>query len=49
MAAVAAAEIGYVVARTWPEGDRTLERRLHKRNNNPQLCPICTPASGASA
>ena len=42
MAAVAKAGIGYIVARTWPEGDRTLERQLHNRNNNPALCPICT-------
>ena len=41
MAAVSRAGIGVTVARTWPEGDRTLERQLHNRNNNPKLCPVC--------
>jgi predicted GIY-YIG superfamily endonuclease len=41
MAAVAAAGIGFVLARTWP-GGRTEERRLKRRKNAPrQLCPIC--------
>lgn len=29
-----------VLARTW-EGGRQLERRLKRRHNAPQLCPIC--------
>jgi hypothetical protein len=33
--------IGFVVARLWPDGDRTLERRLKNRHNAPRLCPIC--------
>lgn len=30
-----------VIARTWPEGNRTFERRLKNRKNSPKLCPIC--------
>jgi predicted GIY-YIG superfamily endonuclease len=33
--------IGFVVARVWPEGDRTLERKLKNRKNGPKLCPSC--------
>lgn len=43
MAAVAKAGIPVAVARKWPDGDRTLERKLHNRNNNARLCPICNP------
>jgi hypothetical protein len=42
LAAVAAAGIGFTVARTWP-GGRELERRLKRRHNSPRLCPICSP------
>ena len=42
MAAVSAAGIGFTVARTWPKGDRTEERRLKNRRNGPKLCPICS-------
>jgi len=38
------AGIGFEVARTWP-GDRTLERRLKKRKDDPNLCPVCTPSA----
>lgn len=34
--------IPYGVVRTWPEGDRTLERRLKNQKNAPHLCPICS-------
>ena len=30
----------FTLARTWP-GDRTLERRLHRRKASPRLCPLC--------
>ena len=30
-----------VVARTWPDGDRTFERQLKRRRNLPKLCPVC--------
>jgi len=40
MHAVCKAGITFRVARTW-EGDRHLERRLHRRKNSAQLCPIC--------
>jgi hypothetical protein len=37
---VQAQGIGFVVAASWP-GGRDLERRLKRRHNAPQLCPIC--------
>lgn len=40
MAAVASAGISVVLARTW-KGTRSDERKLHRQNNNPRLCPIC--------
>jgi len=30
-----------VLARTWEDGDRKLERRLKRRKEAPKLCPIC--------
>lgn len=33
--------IGFVVARVWV-GDKTLERKLHKRGGS-RLCPVCNP------
>jgi len=30
-----------ILARVWPEGDRTLERRIKRRHEAPRLCPIC--------
>jgi hypothetical protein len=45
MAAVAAAGINFVVARTWP-GDRALERRLKRRHDSPGLCPMCSGRAG---
>lgn len=33
--------IGFVVARIWADGDRTLERQLKKRKAGPRLCPRC--------
>lgn len=42
MAAVQRAGIGWSVARTWPDGDRALERRLKRMKAAPRLlCPIC--------
>ena len=41
MAAVSAAGIGFVVARTWADGDRTHERTLKNRKNARKLCPVC--------
>jgi predicted GIY-YIG superfamily endonuclease len=48
MEVIAAAGIGFTVARTW-EGDRHFERRLKRRHNSPaRLCPICrTELEGA--
>ena len=40
MAAVAAAGIQFTVARTW-RGDRTFERRIHRRHASPRICPLC--------
>ena len=47
MAAISEAGIKYTVVREWADGDRTLERKLHNRNNNPRLCPICKEAAKA--
>jgi hypothetical protein len=42
MAAVAGAGIDVTVARVWTGADRTAERQLHNRRENPALCPICS-------
>jgi hypothetical protein len=42
MKAITKAGIGFEVARTWNDGDRTFERKLKKRKNGPKLCPICS-------
>ncbi|MEN6316707.1 MAG: GIY-YIG nuclease family protein [Clostridiaceae bacterium] len=39
------AGINFKVVRTWPEGDRSFERRLHNRKKSSQLCPICRKAA----
>ncbi len=39
--AVRNAGIDFEVVRTWPDGDRTFERKLHNRKNSHQLCPVC--------
>lgn len=31
-----------ILARVWPDGDRTLERRIKNRKAAPRLCPICS-------
>lgn len=31
------------LARTWPEGDRTLERRLKRHHQIARHCPLCPP------
>ncbi len=42
MAAVAQAGISWQVARTWPDGDRALERQLKRLKAAPRLlCPLC--------
>lgn len=41
LAVVGAAGIGFTVARTWPDGDRTAERKLKNQKNTPRLCPLC--------
>jgi predicted GIY-YIG superfamily endonuclease len=33
--------ISWQLARTWPDGDRKLERRLKRWHGGGQLCPIC--------
>ena len=40
---IAGAGIGWRLARTWPGGDRTLERRLKNQHHGPRLCPACNP------
>lgn len=40
-AAFRAKGIGFVVARVWEGGDRTLERRLKQRKGARALCPVC--------
>ncbi len=39
--AVRAAGIGFRVVRTWEDGDRNFERKLHKRKKSSCLCPVC--------
>lgn len=41
--------IDFVVARTWANGDRDLERALKRQKNGPRLCPICNPKVDLSA
>jgi len=41
-AAVAAAGIPFVLARTWEKVNRTFERRVHRTKNSPKVCPICS-------
>jgi len=38
---ILAAGLSFELVRTW-DGDRKLERRLHKRGGS-RLCPICNP------
>ena len=42
MQVVAAAGIGFVLARTWNTEDRAFERRLKRWKCAPRLCPICS-------
>lgn len=44
-AAIAAGSTVTLV-RTWPGGDRTLERRLKRRHEGPRFCPVCNPTKG---
>ena len=41
MKAVTEAGIGFVIANTWPDGDRNFERSLKNRKNARHLCNIC--------
>lgn len=36
--------IGFVVARTWEEGTKLLERELKNRKDARTLCPVCRAA-----
>lgn len=40
MEVITQAGIAWDVVRTW-KGNRELERKLKRRKNSPQLCPIC--------
>lgn len=40
MKVVARAEIPVRLVRTW-KGDLFDERKLHRRKDNPSLCPVC--------
>jgi predicted GIY-YIG superfamily endonuclease len=33
--------IGWELAKVWPDGDRTFERRLKNRHGANKFCPIC--------
>jgi len=35
------AGIEFHVVRTWPDGDRTFERKLKNRKKSSELCPVC--------
>ena len=39
------AGIAWRVVRTWPDGDRSFERKLKNKKNSKCLCPVCR-ASG---
>ncbi|MCC6170046.1 MAG: endonuclease [Caldilineaceae bacterium] len=41
--AALAAGCTVTLVRTWPNGTRTLERKLKNRKHGPRLCPICNP------
>lgn len=41
--AAVAAGLTPQLARTWPGGQRRLERRLKRTKNLPRYCPICNP------
>lgn len=47
LAAVADAGIDFAVVRTWPDGDRNLERKLKNRKEAPRLCPVCQSRKAA--
>ena len=49
MEVIAAAGIGFEHVRTWPDGDRTFERRLKDQKHGPRLCPVCNPRLKESA
>lgn len=36
------------LVRTWPGGDRNLERRLKRRHEGPRLCPVCRVSKGVT-
>lgn len=42
--AVTEAGIEWSVVKTWPMGNRSLERKLKNRNHSPRLCPYCVGA-----
>lgn len=35
------AGISWRLARTWPDGDRDLEKKLKRCKHGPRFCPIC--------
>lgn len=41
LAAANARGIAWTVVRTWPGGDRELERALKRRHQHRRLCPVC--------
>jgi predicted GIY-YIG superfamily endonuclease len=41
MEVISQAGIGWELARTWPKGDRALERKLKKQKHAWRHCPIC--------
>lgn len=41
--AASEAGIPWVTARIWENATHDFERKLHSRNENPSLCPICNP------
>ena len=45
---IAQAGIGWRLARTWPDGDRALERRLKNQKHGPRLCPECAETERGS-
>lgn len=40
--------IGWRLVRTWPDGGRTLERRIKRARHVPDFCPVCRPGNKAA-
>jgi len=46
MEVVRAAGISWTLVRTWPDADRSVEKRLKSHHGSVRLCPICQHKAG---